>query len=117
MHYQKTNYFEEYSLYAFDCILLLRVVRFTQFDVEICLQASKYNIPIALGLGKVDQDVASCKRIRVRELHRPLQENEYRDVIRHIIENLKLNAKVELTSIRGSEGQNLNKIPMFAIAS
>ncbi|CAF1177502.1 unnamed protein product [Didymodactylos carnosus] len=54
-----SNYFEDQMLYAFDCILLLKANRFTQFDIDICRQALEYNIPLILVLNKGDQDVES----------------------------------------------------------
>ncbi|CAF1030864.1 unnamed protein product [Rotaria sordida] len=111
------NYFEEIGLYAFDCILLLRAGRFTQFDLTICQQALKYKIPIVLVINKGDQDVSSNKKINIRQLGRQLTKDEYEEVISQTKATLKENALAELKSIRNGDGSKLHELPMFVIAA
>jgi len=111
------RYFEEIGLYAFDCILLLRAGRFTEFDVAICQQALKYKIPIVLVLSKGDQDVSSSQKIKIHNLGRKLTEDEFQQLIPQTISTLKTNGLAELMSIPGGNKYNLNKIPMFVVAA
>jgi hypothetical protein len=113
-----TTYFEEQTLYAFDCLLLLRAGRFTQFDVAICQQARKYQIPIVLAISKGDQDVESYRKMKTRKLGRKLTADEYQEIISQTKITLKENALAELTSIRSSDSSSLHEIPpMFVIAA
>lgn len=111
------SYFEREHLYAFDCLLLLRAGRFTQFDAAICQQASQNNIPLILVSSKGDQDIQSFKKIRMQNLRRRLSPEEYQELIVEVKRNVKGNASTELRSLRGFQLDNLQEIPMFIIAA
>lgn len=112
------NYFEEQELYAFDCLLLLRAGRFTQFDVAICQQARQYQIPIVLVISKGDQDVENNKKIKVRQLRRRLTDDEDNALVSKTKATLKENAIAELNSIRTSDASNVHDTPpIFVIAA
>ena len=112
-----SNYFEGQMLYAFDCILLLKANRFTQFDIDICRQALEYNVPLILVLNKGDQDVESSKKIRAHHLRRRLSKEEYDETISYTIQKLKANASAELTSMEGASGKHYDTLPMYVIAA
>ncbi|CAF3613095.1 unnamed protein product [Rotaria socialis] len=112
-----TDYFEEQGLYAFDCLLLLRAGRFTQFDLLICNRAHQYKIPVVLVITKGDQDVESNRKIKRRQLGRQLTAEEDEQVISKTKAMLKENATAELSAIRSRSTNTLVEIPpIFVVA-
>lgn len=90
------TYFEDKTLYAFECLLLLKTGRFTSLDVQIFKKAVENNIPIAIVMTKADQDIKNRARQKASELRRKLTKDEYRSLIEETIQMLKNNAREEL---------------------
>lgn len=110
------TYFNKFQLYRFDCLLLLRASRFTEFDAAICQQAFRRKLPIILVLNKSDQDVINNKKRKTRQLKRQLTQDELKQVITDTISTLKANALAELQAIPTNATIDCALIPMFVVA-
>ncbi|CAF1562946.1 unnamed protein product, partial [Didymodactylos carnosus] len=108
------TYFEDKTLYAFDCLLLLKAGRFTSLDVQIFKKAVEYKMPIAVVMTKADQDINNRTKTKARELGRKLTKDEYKSLIEETIRMLKNNAKEELISA-GCAEPTLNA--MFVVSA
>ncbi|CAF3306487.1 unnamed protein product [Rotaria socialis] len=110
------TYFDDKTLYAFDCLLLLKSGRFTQLDTDIYRKAVEYKIPIAIVLTKADNDIKSRVKIKTAELRRKLTKIEYAALMDETIRQLKNNVKSELMAA-GFPEPNLSAVFVVAAQS
>jgi len=57
-----TTYFEDKTLFAFDCLLVITSDRFTEIDLDIAKKAASWGVPVVFVRNKLDQAFASRKR-------------------------------------------------------
>jgi predicted GTPase len=105
----KTNltatYVYDKALHAFDCLLLLTTLRFTELDFDIVQQACKCGTPIVLVLTKVDQEV---KNELDGNPGKALEE-----IINEIVLEFKQSVRRKLCEVNSA----LFNVPIFAVSA
>lgn len=64
------SYFEDKALFAFDCLIVVSSVRFTEADILIAKQAEAFDVPVFFAHSKFDVDLLNTYRKKHRTQYR-----------------------------------------------